>query len=74
MDDSTINAIHTDAITNARQIENPAARFRQLLDIAPHGGGERDALFAEAADIARSFDEPKERAGALWSVFRAAVK
>ncbi len=66
MDPNQIMNIQDEAITATREITDPAARFRQLLD-AVRGSTKGDALLDEAADLARNLETPEDRSAARWA-------
>jgi len=72
MNQESIAAMHADAVDAARKVEDPAAKARLLAELAPHFWLGPNALFEEAADVARGIADPEQRSTALQTVFERA--
>jgi hypothetical protein len=62
--------LRDEALAATREITDPAARLHRLLDVARGD----EALLDEAADLARSFEAPEQRAAGLLRVHDTALR
>lgn len=68
-------ALHDEALTAARLIEDPKERAGEIATLAIlRPVEERDPLIQESADAARLIEDPKERSRALTYSIHAATK
>lgn len=62
--DLDLDALRTEALNSARKITDPRERANALMLVASKGlqADQRTTALEEAADIIRSYEDPKDRA------------